>query len=84
MAKPKITICIGSSCFSRGNERNVEVVQKFLEENNLKDEIDVELEGSLCKGRCADGPIILVDDKVYTKVDRGVMLDIMKKLFPKK
>ncbi len=84
MAKPKITICIGSSCFSRGNERNVEVVQKFLEENNLKDEIDVELEGSLCKGRCADGPIILVDDKVYTKVDSGVMLDIMKKLFPGK
>ncbi len=84
MAKPKITICIGSSCFSRGNERNVEVVQKFLDENNLKDEIDVELEGSLCKGRCADGPIILVDDKVYTKVDSGVMLDIMKKLFPGK
>ncbi len=84
MAKPKITICIGSSCFSRGNERNVEVVQKFLEENNLKDEIDVELEGSLCQGRCADGPIILVDDKVYTKVDSGVMLDIMKKLFPGK
>ena len=84
MAKPKITICIGSSCFSRGNERNVEVVQKFLEENNLKEEIDVELEGSLCKGRCADGPIILVDDKVYTKVDSGVMLDIMKKLFPGK
>ena len=84
MGKPKITICIGSSCFSRGNERNVEVVQKFLEENNLKDEIDVELEGSLCKGRCADGPIILVDDKVYTKVDSGVMLDIMKKLFPGK
>ncbi len=84
MAKPKITICIGSSCFSRGNERNVEVVQKFLDENNLKDEVDVELEGSLCKGRCADGPIILVDDKVYTKVDSGVMLDIMKKLFPGK
>ena len=84
MAKPKITICIGSSCFSRGNERNVEVVQKFLEENNLKDEIDVELEGSLCQGRCADGPIILDDDKVYPKVDSGVMLDIMKKLFPGK
>ena len=47
-------------------------------------EVDVELEGSLCKGRCADGPIILVDDKVYTKVDSGVMLDIMKKLFPGK
>ena len=33
MAKPKIVVCIGSSCFSRGNERNVEVIQKYLEEH---------------------------------------------------
>ena len=84
MAKPKITVCIGSSCFSRGNEQNVEVIQKYLDENGLKDDVDVELAGSLCQGRCADGPIIVVDDKIYTKVDRGVILDIIKKLFPKK
>ena len=60
MAKPKIVVCIGSSCFSRGNERNVEVIQKYLEEHHLKDEVDVELEGSLCQGRCADGPIVVV------------------------
>ena len=47
MAKPKITVCIGSSCFSRGNEQNVEIVQKYLDEHNLKDEVDLELEGSL-------------------------------------
>ena len=82
MATPKIVVCIGSSCFSRGNERNVEVIQKYLEEHNLKDDVDVELEGSLCQGRCADGPIVVVDGQVYTKVDRGVMLDLMKKLFP--
>ena len=38
MAKPKIVVCIGSSCFSRGNERNVEVIQKYLEEHHLKDD----------------------------------------------
>ncbi|HBJ95784.1 MAG TPA: electron transport complex protein RnfG [Lentisphaeria bacterium] len=84
MAKPKITVCIGSSCFARGNELNVEVIQKYLEEHHLKDEVDLELQGALCQGRCADGPIVVVDDQIYTKVDRGVMLDLMKKLFPEK
>ena len=84
MAKPKITVCIGSSCFARGNELNVEVIQKYLEEHHLKDEVDLELQGALCQGRCADGPIVVVDDQLYTKVDRGVMLDLMKKLFPEK
>ena len=84
MAKPKITVCIGSSCFARGNELNVEVIQKYLEEHHLKDEVDLELQGALCQGRCADGPIVVVDDQIYTKVDRGVMLDLKKKLFPEK
>ena len=84
MAKPKISVCIGSSCFARGNELNVEVIQKYLEEHHLKDEVDLELQGALCRGRCADGPIVVVDDQIYTKVDRGVMLDLMKKLFPEK
>ena len=84
MAKPKITVCICSSCFARGNELNVEVIQKYLEEHHLKDEVDLELQGALCQGRCADGPIVVVDDQIYTKVDRGVMLDLMKKLFPEK
>ena len=84
MAKPKITVCIGSSCFARGNELNVEVIQKYLEEHHLKDEVDLELQGALCQGRCADGPIVVVDDQIYTKVDRGVMLDLMKNIFPEK
>ena len=57
---------------------------QYLEEHHLKDEVDLELQGALCQGRCADGPIVVVDDQIYTKVDRGVMLDLMKKLFPEK
>ena len=30
MSKPKITICMGSSCFARGNEKNVEFCEEFL------------------------------------------------------
>ena len=84
MAKPRIVICIGSSCFSRGNTKNVETAEKYLEENGYKDEVDVDLSGSRCQGRCADGPIVVIDDRVYTKVDTGLMLDLLRQTLPPK
>jgi|GEM_PF-4555772 hypothetical protein len=41
MNKPRIVICIGSSCFSRGNAGNVEIAERYLEEHGLKDDVDV-------------------------------------------
>ena len=81
MDRPKITICMGSSCFARGNEKNLAVCEEFLAARGLRDEVDVELGASLCTGNCAQGPIVMVDGKTYTNVDRGVMLDIMDGLF---
>ena len=81
MSKPRITICMGSSCFARGNERNLEFCEEFLAAHGLQDEVDVELGGSLCTGNCAEGPIVMVDDRKYTHVDRGLMGDILGSLF---
>lgn len=83
MAKPNIVICMGSSCFARGNEKTVEACEDFLAERGLKDEVDVDLGASLCTGHCAEGPVVVVDGKVYTHVDPLVMRDILEKLFPK-
>ena len=69
MAKPKIVICMGSSCFARGNEKTV---------------VDVDLGASLCTGNCADGPIVVVDGKIYKHVDPLVMRDILETTFPEK
>lgn len=80
--KPKIVICIGSSCFSRGNAKNVEVAEQYLKDHGLEDEVDVDLSGGLCEGMCAEGPNVIIDGKVYNHVDAGVMLDLMKALFP--
>ena len=83
MGKPTTTICMGSSCFARGNEKNVALCEEFLAERGLRDEIDVELGASLCTGNCAQGPIVIVDGKTYTNVDRGVMRDILERTFPR-
>lgn len=84
MSKPQITICMGSSCFARGNEKNVAFCEDFLVAHGLRDDVDVELGASLCTGNCAQGPVVIVNGKTYTNVDRGVMQDILENLFPER
>ncbi len=82
MSRPQITICMGSSCFARGNERNLAVCEEFLADRGIRDEVDVILSGSLCTGNCAVGPVVVVDGRMHTRVDTGVMKDILETLFP--
>ena len=81
MGKIKMVICIGSSCFARGNAENVKITEEFLAKRGLSDEVDIDLSGGLCTGNCADGPIVIVNDKVYRHVERGVMQDILNQYF---
>ena len=73
---------MGSSCFARGNEKNVALCESFLAARGLRDEVDVVLGASLCTGRCADGPVVVIDGKTHTHVDEGVMGDLLEELFP--
>lgn len=82
MQKPKIVICLGSSCFARGNGENVRVVENYLAANSYRDDVDVELAGTLCKGRCSEGPNVIINDEFYSNVDPGVMLDLLKRFLP--
>ena len=63
----KITVCMGSSCFARGNDRNLEFIENFIKDNGLAAE--VELSGARCEGKCATGPNIIVDGVEYHEVD---------------
>jgi NADH:ubiquinone oxidoreductase subunit E len=82
LAKPRITICMGSSCFARGNENNLKIIQDYLARHGLTDNVDVELNGTLCLGKCGTGPNVIINNQIYNKVNEGVMLDILKDLFP--
>ena len=71
-----VVYCMGSSCFSRGSNRGLVLLQTYLEDNGLKDK--VKLRGTLCQGQCQNGPNITVNGKVYHVSDPGVVLDIIK------
>ncbi len=79
--KPEITVCTGSSCFARGNEANLAIIEKYLDAHGLKDEVDLVLGCCLCQNKCSKGPNISIDGKAYSGVDKGMMLEILKNLF---
>ena len=75
----KIEICMGSSCFHRGNKRNLEVVQKFIQENEL--DARVVVSGRLCQARCASGPVVKIGGNIHTHVDDDALLGLLEKFF---
>jgi NADH:ubiquinone oxidoreductase subunit E len=76
-----IAICMGSSCFSRGNNRNLEVVQEYLKTQKLPP--TVELIGHLCEGHCNSGPNVTINGKLYHAVDPIVILGLLNHFIPK-
>lgn len=59
MARLKVTLCLGSSCHSRGNRSHVESLKAALADQS--ETFDIDLKGNLCLGRCAEGPLVLID-----------------------
>jgi NADH:ubiquinone oxidoreductase subunit E len=75
-----ITICMGSSCFSRGNCRNIEVIQNFLKTQSLPPSVD--LKGHLCEGQCKSGPNMTINNKMYHDVDPIVIIALLNHFVP--
>lgn len=76
----KIQVCLGSSCFSRGNRSNLEAIRMYLGENGL--EAEVTLTGCLCQDKCGQGPIIIIDGNAYEDVNLSRLDKILKEEFP--
>lgn len=76
--KIEVTVCMGSACFARGNLQNLEFIENYILENKL--DAKIELSGSRCEGKCADGPNIIVNGVEYCKVDEEKIKEIFKEL----
>ena len=72
----EITICMGSSCFSRGGNLILQFLHDYLNEQGLSDSI--RLKGTLCQNVCQKGPSIKINGTEYNQVDPHVVLDLVK------
>jgi NADH:ubiquinone oxidoreductase subunit E len=50
----EMQICLGSSCFSRGNKEVVNFIREYLRKNHLDDKVI--FKGARCMGLCSNGP----------------------------
>jgi len=71
----KIQLCMGSSCYSRGNQQALAVLEEFIAEKGLENQ--VELKGAHCMGDCSAGPIITIDEKRYQGLHPCCIPDIV-------
>ncbi|MDR3341630.1 MAG: (2Fe-2S) ferredoxin domain-containing protein [Treponema sp.] len=73
-----IMICMGSSCFSRGNVHNAEFIKRYIVETGQQD--NVALSGCLCRNACKKGPNIIVDENMISQVSPGILPDLLDQL----
>jgi len=81
MAKTEINICLGSSCFARGNKKLVNIIKTYLREHKLEDK--VYFHGNHCFGMCDKGPILQINDTIYENVNLTNIFEILVKNFEK-
>ena len=74
----ELKICMGSACFAKGNQENLEFIKNYIKENNLDSEIT--LVGGLCENKCSDGPRIIVNGTDYKNITKEEIIKILKGL----
>ena len=53
-------------------------IEKYIEENNLK--ANIEISGSRCEGKCATGPNITIDGTLYSEITNEKLKEILDKI----
>ena len=78
----KIMICVGSTCHLCGSKRVVTRFQELVEENGLQ--VQVELAGKFCMGKCGEGVNLMIDDVYHCvqpdEVDEFFKREVLAKL----
>lgn len=77
-----VVVCMGSSCFARGNKKNLEFIENLIENDDL--DISIELIGNRCEKKCAQGPIIIVNGAMHSNVTRDKLKAIFSELLSEK
>ena len=72
----EIVICLGSSCFARGNSQNLAIIEEFLAAHGLK--ASVRLSGKLCQDECKQGPNLPIAGVIHHEVAPAQLRHILQ------
>ena len=62
----EIVVCLGSSCFARGNSEHLATIKEYVESHSLN--AAVRLSGRLCHDFCKQGPNISIRGELHQQV----------------
>ncbi len=70
-----IQICMGSSCFARGNNRTLQALREYVQTRGLEGAVDIR--GLLCGSACSQGPNMVIDGVPYRAVEPGSVEEVL-------
>jgi NADH:ubiquinone oxidoreductase subunit E len=77
--KVDIAICLGSSCFSRGNKEVLMRINQYIKMHNLENRVN--FHGKHCVGICAEGPVLEINGELYKHVTPEDVTFILSTIF---
>ena len=81
--KPKgknaISVCMGTACYVRGAEKVIDEVKEHLgiEVGGVTEDGKFSLDALRCVGACGLAPVVLIGEKVYGRLEKGQITEIL-------
>ena len=74
----EIVVCLGSSCFARGNSENLDLLKNHV--NGQGSRATVRLTGCLCQDQCKRSPNLTVGGESYHEVNAATVSELLRQL----
>ena len=79
MKQHEIIICMGSSCFARGNKATLAKIKEYITKHKIEDK--VLFKGNRCFDKCGKGPNLMIDKKMFHQVNAENVETILDQFF---
>ena len=73
-----IVVCLGSSCFARGNSAILAVLQQYVQSKGPN--ASVRLSGCLCQDQCKQGPNLKIGDEFHHNITAARLRELLQQL----
>jgi NADH:ubiquinone oxidoreductase subunit E len=74
----EVVVCLGSSCFARGNAQNLAAIESYLQNRGL--EKSVRVTGCLCQDECKRGPNVTMRGEHLHEVTAAKLREVLPQL----
>jgi NADH:ubiquinone oxidoreductase subunit E len=72
----EIVVCLGSSCFARGNSENLAIINQHVKTHGLN--VSIRLTGKLCQDQCKQGPNLTICGEFYHGVTAARLRELLQ------